>query len=182
MLLVLSLTSLWVVVVSGPASAASQLVDPVFGLTYDPAKIRFEQAPTDLLTVCPALSSGRWTRELWIYAKTATEGGSLLIVGGLYRPRPGVDGKPMTDPKGAVIDLKGKNCTLLGPAREVLDYPEQLISPAMLDRLDNDLVHRYRAAWGGAATLIAALREQHVTLDAPPDRMLRDALGKKSEQ
>jgi hypothetical protein len=159
------------------ASASPDAVDPVFGLAYNPDEVRFEPAPASLLVQCPALTNANWTRKLWIYGEARGPEGIYTVVGGFYAARAGSPAKLMPDPKGALIERTASTCMLLGPAREVLQYPEQLLSPSTLHTLVADLVRRYRVAFGGSAALQATLRDQHATLTDPRDTPLRDALA-----
>jgi len=159
------------------AGTNTKAVDPVFGLTYSPEKIHFESAPTDLLATCSELTNKRWSRRLWVYAEDRTPDGTFLVIGGFYGARPPAPARFETDPKGAVAKINATGCTLLGPAREVFQYPEGLISPPVLKSLAVDLVRRYRTAFGGAEALQVALRTQHVQLTDPRDAILRDALA-----
>jgi hypothetical protein len=84
---------------------------------------------------------------------------------------------PETDPKGAVIEIDAARCALFGPAREVLQYSQDLLPPPVLHALDANLVSRYRAAFGGAAALDAALKAQPAMPDGPRDAALRAALA-----
>lgn len=149
----------------------------MFGLAYRPDRIRFEPAPPHLLAHCPQLENARWSRRLWIYGRAATPTGTVTIVGGTYVPKPPAQAAPLPDPKGAVIETSPGRCTLLGPAREVLQYPEDLIAPPVLHALIGDLVARYRAAFGGAAALRTVLRRQHALPTGRRDADLRDALA-----
>ena len=161
-------------------AAGPDVVDPVFGLAYDPNKVQFDVAPADLLTSCPALTNAQWTRRLWVFAAAQDTGGQYYIVGGFYAAQPGAPAKLMTDPKGAVVELTQSGCSLVGPAREVLQYPDQLVAPPVLRALVTDLVRRYRTAFGGPDALRAALRDQHAVLTGPRDAMLREALAAPS--
>lgn len=161
------------------ASTNSDAVDPVFGLVYRPDKIKFDPAPPNLLVTCPALTNQRWTRKLWIYGQAVDTDKTYLIVGGFYASRPPAPPELETDPQGAIIETRAAGCTLLGPAREVLRYPEGLLIRPVLHALDADLVRRYRAAFGGAAALDATLNAQHAMLRGPRDAALREALASK---
>ncbi len=177
MRLIVGLISLGFGAVAIAAAISPQAVDPIFGLAYVPEKIQFEPAPSGLLAACPALTNGHWTRRLWIYAQDRTQDGTYFVIGGFYAAQPPAPAKLETDPKGAVIEMNASGCTLLGPAREVFQYPEGMITPSVLNALATDLVGRYRAAFGGAAALQAALRAQHAEPTGPRDAILRDALA-----
>lgn len=152
-------------------------MDPVFALTYAPEKVHFDPAPTDLLATCPELVNERWSRQLWIYAENRTPEGTFLVIGGFYASRPPAPAKLEIDPKGAVTEITASGCKLLGPAREVFQYPEGLVAAPVLKALAFDLVRRYRNAFGGAVALQTVLRNQKVHLTDPRDAVLRDALA-----
>jgi hypothetical protein len=149
----------------------------VFGLVYQPAKVKFDPAPPGVLATCPALQNARWTRRLWIYGQTRSGTKTFFIVGGFYVARAPAPPRLETDPKGAIIEIDAARCRLLGPAREVLQYPEDLLPLPVLHALDANLVRRYRAAFGGAAALHAALQAQHAMPEGPRDTALREALA-----
>jgi hypothetical protein len=159
------------------APLTSQALDPVFGLAYQPDKARFEPAPADLLTACPALQNARWTRKLWIYAQTETPDARVLVVGGFYVMRPAAGTAIETDPKGAMIETTPTDCKLLGPAREVFRYPDDLVAPPVLRALAADLVRRYRVAFGGTAAFKRILAQQRAEPAGARDAVLRDALS-----
>jgi len=174
------IVGLFSLVFTSLAIAAPAAVDPVFGLVYAPEKVKFTPAPAGLLAACPALANAHWTRELWIYAEDQTPDGTYLVIGGFYAAKPPAPAKLETDPMGAVIETTTSGCMLLGPAREVFQYPEGLIPTPVLQELAHDLVHRYRAAFGGAAALQTALRTQHAAPTSARDSALRDALSSKA--
>jgi hypothetical protein len=161
-------------------AAAPPALDPVFGLSYQPDTTRFERAPADLLATCPALENARWTRKLWIYAQTETPAGHLLVVGGFYVMRPPASARMETDPKGAMIETTATDCKLLGPAREVFRYPDNLVPPPELHALAADLIRRYSVAFGGTAAFKKILVRQHAELGGTRDTVLRDALSARN--
>jgi hypothetical protein len=152
-------------------------VDPVFGLSYQPDQVQFEPAPADLLAKCPALQNAMWTRRLWIYAKTDGPDGQVLVVGGFYLRRLSSTVRAETDPKGAMLKTSRAGCRLLGPAREVFRYPDDLVALPVLEALAADLVRRYRLAFGGSAALSRTLLQQHALPAGARDAVLRDALA-----
>ncbi|MDE1148052.1 MAG: hypothetical protein PW843_15735 [Azospirillaceae bacterium] len=168
-----------VLLILGPflafAKEVPHLTDPVFGLKYDPAHVKFDEAPTSLMTRCPNLANDRWDNRLWIYGQQDEAGTQYLIVGGLYVEK--ATGRSKPNPIGAIIAVTPEKCDLVGPARETLQAPTDL--PAdMAPHLIDDLVRRYRTAFGGAPALNAALKAQHVDLTSHYDDTLRAALAK----
>src|SRR5579871_1069686 len=86
--------------------------DPLFGLSYSPDVIRFEPLPQEAYRACSDLTNQRWDRRMWIFAKSATSAGELLVIGGFFVAK---TGRPteMADKKGAVLRLKGSECQML---------------------------------------------------------------------
>jgi hypothetical protein len=158
-------------------TVSPRLIDPVFGLEYRPDRIHFEPAPPGLLVTCPDLVNARWTRKLWIYSQVRRQATEYLVVGGFYVNRPPAPARLETDPKGAILQTSASGCTLLGPAREVFQFPEGLVAKPVLTALAADLVRRYRAAFGGRAAMQAQLEAQHASPADPRDALLRDALA-----
>lgn len=161
------------------ASPAS-LQEPVFGLRYAEAKVRFEPLPARVLAACPALVNERWDRQSWVYAQQEEGATARYVIGGRYvqraqrgpdSPRPARAPQTQPDPQGAVIEIGPQGCVLHGPAREVFDSPPPEIPAAALDALAADLGIRYRQAFGGPQKLHDALRRQHVDVRRLPARL-----------
>ena len=57
----------------------------------------------------------------------------------------GAGEKGATDRVGAILQIKGKTCKLMGPARETFDSPIDLSKSALVD-LANNAVCRYSSA------------------------------------
>lgn len=167
---------------AGAASLVAAVQEPVFGLRYAPAKVRFEPLPASVLSACPSLVNERWDRESWIHARQS-EGATLrYVIGGRYvtrvQPGPGVPSPasaPQTQPdvQGAVIELGPSGCVLHGPAREVFDSPPAELPAEALDALAADLGLRYRQAFDGQPGLQAALKRQKVDLRRLPARLAK---------
>lgn len=159
-------------------SGATKLVrprDPIFGLAYDPSRAALEAADDDLLKRCPDLANGRWTRRMWVFARTGDANARYTIVGGYYVRRAAKAGEEAveTDDLGAVIRETAGACRLIGPAREVFDYPID-IGPSTLALLARDAVARQIRAHGDKQKFLAALSRQKADLDQAP--ALREAV------
>ena len=163
-----------------PASSAEPApIDPIFGLSYALNKVRFEPAPPDILERCPELANAKWNRQLFVYARAGAEDDFLLVLGGYFIERTSAtraQPAPQPDPQGVVAHLVGRQCILVGPAREVFLFSQDELGVARLKALAQDAVHRYDAAFGAPAAFRAALRQQGVKLDHPRAGILRDAL------
>ncbi len=164
--------------VSGFGQALPRVTDPIFGLSYDPARIRFEEAG-DLVSRCPELANPRWGRRLWIFARSEETTGTYMVVGGLYERRkpPAKRGRYRTDPNGVLLREHDRECDLIGPAREVFEYPAE-VTAATLQALARDAVRRYAAAFGGQARFLAMLarHKKRADLSNPRSGILRDAI------
>ena len=92
-----------------PADTAAQaqsrvpsesLEDPVFGLTVELDRQRYEPLPSRVLQTCPTLRRGRH----WVFASHRTGDTEYLIVSGFIA---GAD----SDPLGNLIVIRGRSCT-----------------------------------------------------------------------
>src|ERR1017187_2801317 len=154
--------------------------DPIFGLVYSPDAIRFKAAPAALTRTCTDLTTERWNRQTWIFARTAAADGDYLVLGGFFLPK--ASRQPlMVDKKGVLLRLKGSECHLIGPVREVFDYKPEDISITTLQALAQDAVCRFARAYGGKEKFLSALRRQHCNLADPKSSILKDAVSGPSK-
>jgi hypothetical protein len=169
------IVALCVLLACSPAATEPMRVDPVFGLRYDPDKVRFEPAPADITQHCPDLVNPKWNRQLFIYGRAGNPNDVLLALGGYFvdRTNPAVT---ESDPKGVIAHLIGQQCELIGPAYEVLLFSQDELGAPAVRALANDAVRRYATAFGSPNAFRAALRQQGVKLDHPKAGVLRDAI------
>lgn len=165
--------------VSGFGQALPRVTDPIFGLSYDSARIRFEDAG-DVVSRCPELANPRWGRRLWVFARSEETTGTYMVVGGLYeRQEPPAQraARYQTDPNGVLLREHDRKCELIGPAREAFEYPVD-VTTATLQALARDAVRRYAAAFGGHARFLAMLarHKKRADLANPRSAILRDAI------
>jgi hypothetical protein len=172
---------LFLAMLSGSASPKWPMAtDPIFGLVYSPDAIRFEAAPAALARTCAELTTERWNRQTWIFARTAAADGDYLVLGGFFLPKASRQ-PPMVDKKGVLLRLKGADCHLIGPVREVFDYKPEEIGTTTLQALAQDAVCRYARAYGGKEKFLDALRRQHRDLADPKSSILKDAVSGPSK-
>ena len=65
-------------------------------------------------------------RRAFLFARSIEPSGTYMVLGGLYERReaPAKGEKRFeTDPKGVLLREQESKCELLGPAREVFEYP-----------------------------------------------------------
>ncbi|WP_148293993.1 hypothetical protein [Azospirillum sp. B4] len=156
----------------GGAAHAEQMIEPVFGLIYDPQTVVFEQAPDGVLERCPGLARTDRDRQVRIFGRTEVDGTRYMVLGEEVVVRR--DDKPIPVPKGAVVALTTGQCTVRGPVRAFFQFPEG-VPAGVVSRLADEVVERYQSAYGGAAAFTAALKAQHAEPNAQ-DGLLRAAL------
>jgi len=166
--------------VSGIGQTLPRVTDPIFGLSYDPAKIRFEDA-AEVVARCAELTNARWSRRAWLYARNVESSGTYLVLGGLYERRePPAKGEKRFefDPKGVLLREHEGRCDLIGPAREVFEYPVDGVAPGTLQALARDAARRYAEAFGDKQKFLAALAraKKQADLDNPRASILREAV------
>ncbi len=161
---------------AGPIPPAK---DPLFGLVYDSKLVRFDKATPELPKTCPDLANQRWTRTSWIFARTSQNEAEYLVIGGYYTTRDSAPAPPRyeSDSAGALIQLTRTSCKLIGPAREVFDYPPAEIAPAVLRSLAADAVCRYADAFGSRQKFLNELQKQGVKLSRMRSSELKKAIS-----
>ena len=89
----------------GLGQTLPRITDPIFGLTYDSARIKFEGA-ADVVMRCPELVNERWGRRVFLFARSVELSGTYVVLGGLYERRaPPAKGEKRfeADPKGVLL-------------------------------------------------------------------------------
>ena len=166
--------------VPGIGQTLPRIIDPIFGLSYDSVKVRFGDA-AEVVTRCPELINERWGRRVWIFARSVEPSGTFTVLGGLYERRaPPARGETRfeADPKGVLLREHESKCELIGPAREVFEYPVEGVTAETLRALARDAVARYATAFGGGPKFLAALARAKRRADLTNARatILREAV------
>lgn len=171
-----ALTSICFAFLSLPAGHAqhqSLMSDPVLGIVYDPAKIHFEMAPSEIGNLCP-MSRGK---KFWLFAYLRTAVGEEFFV--LSNRETSVSGEGVVISGGKCIEglpdwiLTGN--PEYGP-RDFRNGHEQLsasagsikFTPEVLHSLAVDLLRRYTVAFGGKKNFLHAMRKDGLP---PSDKM-----------
>lgn len=139
------------------AVVPAQMSDPLFGISYDTSKIRFERLPVALARKAELNSD----LPQWIYARSESAAGTYLIVSGFLRVAsddPAHPGSTVEADFGAVLRQNGDTIEVLC-VPDLLFDKDSPVPAAQLQPLLADAVKRYVAAWGGKPALQAALRE-----------------------
>ena len=153
----------------------SVLKEPVLGLRYETARVRFEPLPPNAITECETLRDNKDRSTVWyVYARaTDTTGRKYFIIGGYdirHDAPPGL--KYQTDGLGVVLFTHNGTCTYIDSARQVFEDRlfDQELPEATLIELADDFANRLVRAHGGEQNLRAALQRQHFnTEELPPE-------------
>jgi len=146
------------------------MTDPLIGLSFDPAAVRFEEW-RDSATTRKELGP----MPKWIFGCALVDGGRVCVIAGHRSIRPEGGGAAVTEPDfGGVIEERGAVHKVLGVPDRMFDK-QAIVSPAVRDSLLRDSVSRYIKAFGDASKLRAAISAQRVPLDTIP-RPLLEAL------
>jgi len=129
--------------------------DPLFGISYDTNKIRFERLPAALAR------KAELSKDLpqWIYARSESAAGTFYIVSGFLRVEsddPAHPGSTVEADFGAVLRQNGDKVEVLC-VPDLLFDKDSPVPAAELQPLLADAVKRYVAAWGGKPALQAEL-------------------------
>jgi hypothetical protein len=166
--------ALWIAALASTCFAAQArdqppriLREPMLGLRYAIAKVRFDPLPAEVLKRCPTLADDANVRaRLWIHAFARDAGRSYYVVGGYgihSHPEPPAFPRYVPYDLGTTFFLEGDSCTVLGEPKEVFDAGESdETSASTLRQLAADAVVRLSRAFGGPDRLRAEVRSQHV--------------------
>ena len=157
------------------------LREPVLGLHYERAQVKFDRLPPQALANCETLADNEYrTGEWYVYGKTRDASGRTFYVTGGYEEW--LDGRPAhrkfdTEDLGLVVYADSQSCEPGDPARDTFDQRgfDDILTPSILKQLAVDVVRRLERAFGGPDRLRLELRNQRVDLDTLPPE-LRDAM------
>lgn len=152
------------------ATGQQSMLDPLFGILYDPQQVQFESAPARVTQLCPKFHG----RKLWVYAHFRDARGDLFVVSGFVKDY--TEGpvkkpvKPIPD-YGAAIALHANECQ-----SDPLDWfwsgetnPKNIspikVTSAELNGLAADAIKRYVKAFGGPENFRAAIESRQYPLD-----------------
>lgn len=149
------------------------LSEPVLGLRYEAARVKFDSLPAQALANCDTMRDNEFGRGIWfIYAQASDASGRTYYVSGGYEIRNDERGyaRYRTGDLGAVFSTEGNTCNYIDTARQVFEdrlFDDELPEP-VLKLLAADMSKRFERAFGGADRLHAELRKQHVDKNALP--------------
>lgn len=153
------------------------LREPVFGLRYESAKIKFERLPSSAIANCPTLADDENSRAVWYVFGQASDSASktYYVIGG-YEIRAGVPyphQRYETEGLGVVLSIEGSTCTIIDSARQVFDdrlFDDEL-PQSILKRLAHDVTKRLVGAFGTAGRLETEFANQRIDREALPPEL-----------
>jgi hypothetical protein len=153
------------------------LSEPVLGLRYEAARVKFDHLPSQVLANCENLNENEDWKSVWfIYAQAQDSSGRTYYATGGYDISKRSPHKPqfVTGDEGLIFFTDRGSCTALEQVRQTFDarlFDDEITEP-ILKLLAADFAKRLERAFGGAAKLRAELRNQHIDKDALPPELL----------
>jgi hypothetical protein len=147
------------------------LREPVLGLRYERARVKFDPMPAQIVANCADLANNKLSRPVWyVYGQTRDASGRSFYVTGGYMEM--LDGRPkaqrfLTEEPGIMFYIDARTCQSLDPPRDVFDEPEsaKALTPPILKQLATDDVRRLEQAFGGPDQLRAEIKNQRIDFD-----------------
>lgn len=102
----------WLLACNGFAQIPDRMIDPIFGMSYNPNRVHFEDAPGRVVQSC-SLAGRR--EPLWLFASYRTEEVEYYIVSGFMKTYPDGPGAANVeaDEIGVVVAVDKGKCTHL---------------------------------------------------------------------
>lgn len=164
--------------------------DPIFGITYLPSKVKFEQAPAEIYR-CKDLREPR--SILWLFGKVVKEKVTFYYVYGLlevdFGAGPTGEFEAAND-SGIIVVLTPSGCREIGAGYALSPDPQDRkmafdlgITDEVLTALLADLVDREVKAFGGVSNFLAKVSATGISESdlEPPVRAQLQALRNKAK-
>lgn len=164
------------------ARAQKLMSDPLFGISYDPGVVRFEEAPARISKECSELRD----QKTWVYCRAKLGDVDYFIVSGFMRQCPDGPGscKMQPDTTGSVLALRGSMCS--AEAADGFywqkDDPLWNLPPTALDEMARDALRRYATAFGGKKNFLGHLTPRIREFLHPAVRKQLEAFEKEPDK
>lgn len=151
------------------AAAQSRLVDPFFGIEYDPEKVHFDRMPLLIERQCPELRDHY--AKAWVFSHLKTPDIEYFILYGYIKvpseDHPGAVLTQLEEDDGLIVAIESSSCHVdqwqfffrkeANPARGAtpIKAPD-----AILNAIAEDLFERYARAFGGKKTFLERVTKQ----------------------
>lgn len=143
------------------------LVEPVLGLRYEAARVKFEPLPARVIANCEYMVDNEDWRNVWfIYAQAQDVSGRMYYATSGYAISKNSPGKPSftTGGAGLIFFTDRGACTTLEQVRDTFDarlFDDEITEP-ILKLLATDYAKRLERAFGSKAKVQAEVRNQHI--------------------
>jgi len=147
--------------------------DPLFGISYDPERNRFEEVPSKVSALCPGLRG----KKTWIYAHLKATDAEYFVVSGYTGEC--AEGKRRCEPDvvGTGVLLRGTMCSLTAVDSFYWDDHSDLwkLSEPLMNDFAKDAIQRYVSAFGGRKNFL------EIVTTGQSERYLAPALRRQLE-
>jgi hypothetical protein len=154
------------VLLTASAIAAAQngprrIVDPLFGIIYDPQKVHFDRTPPLLSSRCAQLRD-RYT-VAWFYGHLKTPDADYFVIDGYREPN------IPEDAYGVTVEIRGSSCSVeptpvvffQSPSiQKNASGPPMRRSDEVVAALSSELLQRYSSAFGGKKAFLGRVTPQ----------------------
>ena len=147
------------------------LSEPVLGLRYETARVKFDPLPRQVIANCENMDSNAEWQSVWfIYAQATTPSGRTYYATGGYDIAKNSSRKPgfTTGDAGLILFTDRGACTPLEQVRDTFDarlFDDEITEP-VLKLLAADYAKRLERAFGSKAKVRAEIRNQHIDEEA----------------
>ena len=153
------------------------LTEPVLGLRYEAARVKFAPLPGQAIANCENLKDNEEWQSVWfIYAQAQDPSGRTYYATSGYDIAKNQPGKPQftSGGEGLIFFTDRGSCTTLEQVRQTFDarlFDDEITEP-VLKLLAADYAKRLERAFGGAEKLRTELRNQHIDKNALSPELL----------
>jgi len=143
------------------------LVEPVLGLRYEAARVKFEPLPNRVIANCEYMVDNEDWRNVWfIYAQAQDASGRMYYATSGYAISKNSPGKPgfTTGGAGLIFFTDRGACTTLEQVRDTFDarlFDDEITEP-ILKSLAADYAKRLERAFGSKAKVQTEVRNQRI--------------------
>jgi len=166
-------------------SVPTSVIDPFFGITYNPTVVHFETMPSGIGKRCQELQGWRYVHA-WVYSQVKTAEAEYFIVYGYVNvadeDHPGALSVAPEDDDGLIIEIRPGKCrvdqwqfVLRKETHPTKDAAPMVLPDHVLNELAAELLDRYARAFGGKGKFLSRVSAQ--TKDELPP-ILRQQLNK----
>lgn len=140
-------------------SMPTSVIDPFFGITYNPAVVHFENMPSGVGKRCQELQGWRYVHA-WVYSQVKTADAEYFIVYGYVKvadeDHPGALSVAPEDDDGLIVEIRPDKCrvdqwqfVLRKETHPTKEAAPMVLPDRVLDELAAALLDRYSRAFGG---------------------------------